>query len=498
MQEKVKEVKKSILKIVFSLFILPPLLWFITILGCELIEFEEWQKLFFQGAIGWISYIAVYIFIIYRLTLYWFSSIEKALEEEFSEEERKKAQKIIYTLPLKYLAAEIIYALYGGNSALVGYYLATHKNPPLSDNLFLVGASSQLVTLFISIPLIFILSRKLNSLLIFFGISFYKKGFNLKKQFFLGSFFLTVLGILYMILFYFGKTGYFDFSIILFAFFLIGIIFLFIKITTGYLLDSIERISLRIEDIIKNKKLDKEVEIISSDEIGKLAFSFNEMIKTLKKAHQELELAKIKMENILNSQIDVVIVLDKNGNITKVNKAVEKILGYKEEELKDRQISKIIAEENLEEGLKKGVEKALQGEDVLGLELNLISKEDRKIPFSFNASPLMDKKGNIVGVIGIGRDLRLIRELMEKDKELAIIRTKRELERKRMKELEEAHQEIKEKTKYLERFHHVMIDRELEMIRLKEEINSLLEELGRPKKYRIPEIAKESKELKEK
>ena len=246
MQEKVKEVKKSILKIVFSLFILPPLLWFITILGCELIEFEEWQKLFFQGAIGWIPYTAVYIFIIYRLTLYWFSSIEKALKKESSEEEKKKAQKIIYTLPLKYLIAEIIYALYGGNSALVGYYLTTHKNPPLSDNLLLVEISSQLVTLFISIPLIFILSRKLNSLLIFFGISFYKKGFNLKKQFLLGSFSLTVLGILYIILFYFGKTGYFDLSIILFAFFLIGVIFFLIKITTGYLLDSIEKVNLRI------------------------------------------------------------------------------------------------------------------------------------------------------------------------------------------------------------------------------------------------------------
>ena len=492
-----KEIKKSTLGIVFLLFTLPPLLWFITILGCELVELEEWKKLLFQGAIGWIPYIVVYIFIIYKLTLHWFSSIEK-VSEKASEEEKKKVQKIIYTLPLKYLIAEIIYALYGGNSALVGYYLTTHKNPPLSDNLLLVEISSQLVTLFISIPLIFILSRKLNSLLIFFGISFYKKGFNLKKQFLLGSFSLTVLGILYIILFYFGKTGYFDLSIILFAFFLIGVIFFLIKITTGYLLDSIEKVNLRIEDIIKNKKLDKEVEIVSSDEIGKLASSFNEMIKILKKTHQELELAKIKMENILNSQIDVVIVLDKNGNITKVNKAVEEILEYKEEELKDKHISKIIAEEDLEEGLKKGVEKALQGENILGLELNLISKEGKKIPFNFNGSPLIDKEGNIIGAIGIGRDLRLIRELMEKDKELAVIKAKRDLERKRIKELEDAHQEIKEKTEYLERFHHVMIDRELEMIRLKEEINSLLEELGRPKKYRIPEIAKESKELKEK
>ncbi len=448
MQVKIKKIKKSILETAFLLSILPPLLWFITILGCGLVEFEEWQKLFFQGAIGWIPYVTVYIFIIHRLTLYWFSSIEKALKEESSEEEKKKARKTIYNLPLKYLIAEIIYALYGGNSALVGYYLLTHTSPPLSDKLFLVEISSQIVTLFISIPLIFILVHKLNPLLLFLEASFHRKGFDLKTQFLLGNFSLVTLGTFYIILFYLGKTGYFDFSIGIFALFLISIIFIFIKITTGKLLNSIEEINL-------------------------------------------------EMENVLNSQIDVVIVLDKNGNITKVNKAVREILGYKEEELKDKHVNKIIAKENLEEGLKKGVEKALQGENVLGLELNLISKEGKKIPFSFNASPLIDKKGNIIGAIGIGRDLRLIRELMKKDKELAIIKAKEEAERKRIKELEEAHRQIKEKTEYLERFHHVMIDRELEMIRLKEEVNSLLEELGRPKKYRIPEIAKESREAKE-
>ena len=40
-----------------------------------------------------------------------------------------------------------------------------------------------------------------------------------------------------------------------------------------------------------------------------------------------------------------------------------------------------------------------------------------------------------------------------------------------------------EKLAEVERFNKVMVGRELKMIKLKEEINSLLEEMGKPKKY---------------
>jgi PAS domain S-box-containing protein len=48
------------------------------------------------------------------------------------------------------------------------------------------------------------------------------------------------------------------------------------------------------------------------------------------------------------------------------------------------------------------------------------------------------------------------------------------------KQLEE---DLKEKSKNLEKFQKVTVDRELDMIKLKKETNSLLEELGREKKY---------------
>jgi uncharacterized protein (DUF2132 family) len=49
--------------------------------------------------------------------------------------------------------------------------------------------------------------------------------------------------------------------------------------------------------------------------------------------------------------------------------------------------------------------------------------------------------------------------------------------------LQKSQTELKEKLAEVERFNKVMVGRELTMIKLKEEINSLLEEMGKPKKY---------------
>jgi len=59
-------------------------------------------------------------------------------------------------------------------------------------------------------------------------------------------------------------------------------------------------------------------------------------------------------------------------------------------------------------------------------------------------------------------------------------------------ERKKAEEALRERTDRLERFYKVTIDRELDMIKLKEEINFLLEKLGQPGKYKVPEKARKS------
>ena len=66
-----------------------------------------------------------------------------------------------------------------------------------------------------------------------------------------------------------------------------------------------------------------------------------------------------------------------------------------------------------------------------------------------------------------------------RDKVLDEINVRKRVEDK----LNKAYADLKDKNEYLERFHKVTVGRELDMIKLKEEVNMLLKKLGMTKKY---------------
>lgn len=63
---------------------------------------------------------------------------------------------------------------------------------------------------------------------------------------------------------------------------------------------------------------------------------------------------------------------------------------------------------------------------------------------------------------------------------------KEDQRKKSEEDLKRVYEELQEKSKYLERFNRLMVNRELEMIRLKAEINDLLKKSGQAKKYMTP------------
>jgi PAS domain S-box-containing protein len=74
-------------------------------------------------------------------------------------------------------------------------------------------------------------------------------------------------------------------------------------------------------------------------------------------------------------------------------------------------------------------------------------------------TPVKDKKGEIVAVLGIFWDIT---------------------------ERKQAEEELKKKNEDLERFNRMAVGRELKMVELKKEINTLLKELGKEPQYKIP------------
>lgn len=180
-------------------------------------------------------------------------------------------------------------------------------------------------------------------------------------------------------------------------------------------------------------------------------------ITELKRAQDEVVAAKDYTDNIVECMIDALIVIDPDGTIKTINKATSDLLGYKEEELIGKPVATIFEEE---EALFKGtrLEKLIKEGSIRDYIMTYKTKSGEKVPVSFSGSvmrqascPYRDKPTKdcpefkkkemhcekIIGIVGIVHDIREIMRLMQKEQELVTT------EKKRTKELEEAHEELK-------------------------------------------------------
>lgn len=158
--------------------------------------------------------------------------------------------------------------------------------------------------------------------------------------------------------------------------------------------------------------LEYEAKINSQDEIGELAESFNLMTEDLKKYRDELIHAKEYIDNILKSMIDTLVVVTPEGTIQTMNQATCSLLGYREEELIDQPIEKIFAD-NKPILTGPRLEYLIKEKNVRNLDLCYKTKDGQEIPVNFSGSVMKDKMGNILGLVGVARDMREIRKLIE-------------------------------------------------------------------------------------
>jgi PAS domain S-box-containing protein len=211
----------------------------------------------------------------------------------------------------------------------------------------------------------------------------------------------------------------------------------------------------------------------------------------------------IASDKIISTMPDTLFLILPDTSIVDINNAASELTGYPREELTGKPVEMFLEEEtSLFKGA--GLERLLNEGTIRDYRVNYRTKSGESIPISFSASVIRDKKGNVIGIVGIGRDIREMLKMLQRENELAA-------EKARIKALEEAraglekmveertaalkksYNELSEKTKTLERFQKITVDRELAMVRLKDEINTLLERLGQPGKYKSPEKIKEIK-----
>lgn len=170
------------------------------------------------------------------------------------------------------------------------------------------------------------------------------------------------------------------------------------------------KISKAVQNIIEKQDLSDQVEVNSADEIGQLGTVFNKMTGDLKKSRDGLMESKNYIDSIIANMVDTLIVVDPEGIIKTVNKTVLDLLGYREEELIGYPVDKIFVETDIFKG--SGLKKFIADGFVRDFEMVYLTKSGEKIPVSFSASLMRGSDGKIVGVVGVARDMRQIKNLI--------------------------------------------------------------------------------------
>jgi PAS domain S-box-containing protein len=167
---------------------------------------------------------------------------------------------------------------------------------------------------------------------------------------------------------------------------------------------------------------------------------------------RELDKARAYAESLIENAPDPVFVSDLEGKILQANEAVSELLGFRKDEVVEQSVSRFISPEETREftaALREVVERGV----TRNARLNPRSASGEVIPTTLNASALRDVDGNVIGAIGVLRDMR--------EYELVV------------RDLEQSKTELQEKILDLEKFEEVVVGRELKMIALEKELEDV-------------------------
>ncbi|MDD5255722.1 MAG: PAS domain S-box protein [Candidatus Omnitrophica bacterium] len=179
------------------------------------------------------------------------------------------------------------------------------------------------------------------------------------------------------------------------------------------------------------------MQVTSADEIGRLAQDFNTMLEDLKKSHADVKLYTQKLELLVDertkelkesesrfSQVaenaeEWFWEVDGKGFYTYSSPVVEKILGYKPEEIVGRKYFYDFFPPESREGLKRAAMEAFaRKEPFRGFVNTNVHKDGRLVVLETSGAPLLDNQGVLLGYRGVDAD---ITERRQHEERLALV-----------------------------------------------------------------------------
>ncbi len=120
----------------------------------------------------------------------------------------------------------------------------------------------------------------------------------------------------------------------------------------------------------------------------------------------------LSLNEVLTKITDMVLLLDRSGRVTMANKKACEILDYSEDELQHMSLLKIIPDEEL-----RRIAIPNQGDLTMEKEVYCQTSQGEFVPIKAYFSSIADNLRDVIGILVIGQDLRLTKQLEDKIEE---------------------------------------------------------------------------------
>jgi PAS domain S-box-containing protein len=128
-----------------------------------------------------------------------------------------------------------------------------------------------------------------------------------------------------------------------------------------------------------------------------------------------LETSTDKLKVAIDTLQDIFILFDLQGNLLNWNRRGNDVTGYTDEEVASLNINKFFKPEHFTRviaTISRGLE-----EGFASVEMDLVCKDGRCVPYEFYGTPLRNEAGTALGITAIGRDITDRKRLIEKERE---------------------------------------------------------------------------------
>ena len=139
-------------------------------------------------------------------------------------------------------------------------------------------------------------------------------------------------------------------------------------------------------------------------------------------SNKTLRETKDYLDNIIDSSLDCIIIADSRGNITRTNEAFLRLIGYEQEEIRGMHVMELsiteggtyesitgekiaVGDEFFNEAKTMVYEELFKEGKIVNWETYYLRKDRKIVPVEMNITYLYDKKKEIIGSVGINRDI---------------------------------------------------------------------------------------------